>query len=845
MSYLAVTSQQLAREFGDHIHRATSPYRSDTPQWSWRAAPGWQPNEAAQGVGLLDAILARWGEQVASRRNLLQLPEPARPIRLGYPSAAGLPVPPAMLVDGIGDMPAFSQTCRDYLDRTVPDYLRPADAPEEDDGYSGMVAIDIDEAVHGSYAGVRDVDQIISQGFDSLVREYRLEADEWVAHPLVAMRHSVVPDGGADVAINAAVGAPLGLLAFVAMKAGIEEAKDARAQGQVLADAAGQVELDRAGLQALNAGHVGCNSLHPVRALIEAGLVLAIQQGRDLEIAQLQNRRSGKIGIASFISGTGIASKVVATVGMQAGLSIAAGGPSGATALTATNAVAATTATVVGTASTMVLSPLAAGGAIMLGASFARKSGSQRQEFRRRSEPMRAFLSAVRDAAAQRSHAPDLLRGYCEFVLGETRQRRRFYDVFTRSNRAFLAGASVYGSGAAGNTVMGGLMLANQASEASHPAVWGATTALSAVGGLIMAANSWQFLRGHHRQHRLDEYLHADDPELDRNFLSTVDMLADTLMPGNVASPGLELRAHFHRQLDCREVARQDLLRVAADGLGKFHPTPAGVHDTAQGPSRLQRLSATTWRRSAAVMRGVFQHGHLKQALREGRQARDDRTDRLRLSNLQAWLGDPWNAQPQAVFMLQSLQAQRLYLQEKVALRLDILNRSAPAAARGEPGAGSAASAGIGPLPHGAPEVRVAQTLSELLGRLDAGLERDQILLAETVLLEEQVRAVHGAGQPARPEQLVMLALAKERFLCLQKGYPYDPTRKFVNVASTDERFANYLLDEAPGRDVNLRGMLVDTEMQATEMRQLCHELAQNQFGFAHAHAHVPAPGAH
>jgi hypothetical protein len=105
-----------------------------------------------------------------------------------------------------------------------------------------------------------------------------------------------------------------------------------------------------------------------------------------------------------------------------------------------------------------------------------------------------------------------------------------------------------------------------------------------------------------------------------------------------------------------------------------------------------------------------------------------------------------------------------------------------------------------------------------LLEKLAAPLARDVDILGQAENLHARLARYHTDSPTVPP--LEMLADITSRFLSLQYGLPYDLSREMPDIRQSQASLAYYYMKEAPGRYRDLRGLLVDTELQATRLAE-------------------------
>lgn len=725
--------------------------------------------------------------------------------------------------------------------------LNPDDA---DFGEHGAIVLDLDEAVHGAYSAAAYGKKGVEKGASEVLEAFKEEAHEIREEPFSFMRHEVQPENLVDIGIASALTVLVTPLALKALFAGIHEIGEANEKAAELKGKQHdkQENLDKLalGLQAVRQ-HPELQGLQP---LVEGEIALGRQEAHDLRQAQTQNTLAKAIGFSSALSGGAIVASTATKLGGQVGLASAAGGVGKVSAFVAGSAPAATAATVLGTAATLALAPAAAVGAISLGAAFTIKSHKKHKALLARSQPTRKHLKAMAEKPGLGDAAS--VRKYQQFLETKITQRERFFKEFERSNKLFLGASSLYGAGALGKAALVGASLAG-VGLLSNPVTAAATVAAGAVGGVGMALTSHQFLTGHGKQHRYDEYLTTDMPVLDRHLLASADLLAGP-------EQGMKLRSAFFGLIEQRDHERQDLLVEIANDTNRvfgkqLHSTDAGFvspkdclkarlrGQSADAPLHSNRHASMSQRFKAnALGAGAFfqavGHGDLKRALRQAKDTRMANVDKLSSRKIQEWLTAPQHQARQIAFMQADLERLQAYLEAKLEVHTGI--RQQADGPIDEPGHKTLAelfaeedrqdyidklAKGDGRTPAApSPLADQAHALADFLGQLDQSQERIALMHAQTrqVLHDlEQLQNGEGSSSDVSPQD--RLTLCRERYLALQTGKLYDSER---NEASTDlaantRAFAKYMLHEAGADYRHLRGILVETEMQATMARTL------------------------
>jgi len=701
-------------------------------------------------------------------------------------------------------------------------------AAAADDGH-GAVVVDVDEAVHGVYAAVQYVKEGAKEGPAAVWTQFQDEARHWHDAPLGTVRDTAMPHGMADFALGLGVGGVLLPLGLIAAKAGFDEMREARQRDKELAARQRQVrevrnELQRERLfRTAEAAAGAIEARDPTLGWLQH----QEQSLEDLGFARQQNRRGGQIALGSLWSGGAIAASVAVKAGTQVPLVSIAQGASGAGSLAAAGGAAGAAATAAGVAGTFVLGPLAALGAGYLGWNFHRKTSEKQRNLRQSLAQVRPYLEAVKAQFGDEG-MPAAQQRYQHFFEVKSRQREEFYRNFNRLNKVFLAGSAVYASGALGKAALGAAALGS-AAVAAHPIGLAAVVALGTVGGVAMGAGSVQFLTGHPKQHRYDGYFTADHARLDRQFLAAVDVL----LPPEQQHQGLELRAGLYHALERSESQRQDFLQCVASQLDKHQgrrawstdERPAGPRAgvAVPAPSLMRRVGAGV-RGAASFGKGLVQHHNLTGAKAAARHTYGEHTDRLTLHRLAEWAQDRASFPEQVAFMHSQLGLLHDSLQAKVELRRGIALPELDGLLEG---------ADLDAIDLNPADLRQGQAAlaSFIQGQRD-GTARDRQLLDEVVALMGRLNGIR--RDKAEPPAQDMAAL-REHFMQLQAGNPGDAQQIHRDcetpqgqVASA-RRFAKFLKRDAPKQFKNLRGMLLETEMQAARTRELAAGLYTQQ----------------
>lgn len=727
--------------------------------------------------------------------------------------------------------------------------------------HCGALAIDADEFVHCLYVMVVTLIQV-SKGDGAGVEAAFRQASELLAHdPVGWLKDAGIPHGIADMAVTAGMTGPLLALAGLAIKEGLAEWRRARKTDKALAQALDQVDKEIVALQALSAlldarrhnvggtaeqrndEGTGANAT-PVSGQPLPKLT-AIQQERRaaLRFLRKQNDADKVIGASSFASGSAIATKCIVDTTLK-GVYIGQQG----------SAVATTAAGAAGVVGSAALGPMAAAGSLALGGYMLHKSRKKRDAFRaeKQSTDSRIAFWLKRTEAQRRGGASmdppydehTLSERYARFLREKTQQHDAFFTRYTDWNKGFVAGSGLYTACTVSKLALAGIVAAGGTALAT-PA---APVVLMAGTGLASAAMiffSMQYLKGHGKFQRYQRYYHDDDPELDRHFLASVDLLCADDRSG----AGFDLRKVFYYQAAAREDQRQAFLAdVAARCAKRFDdqytytadddevirrrgPKPNGKQQLTQFARRAGEAVVGRAKAASAFARTV----HLDARTQTSRAARsawsnasgaarnawNESRRHLTRTSLKAWLADPANHAEQARVLKQMIETQLIYLERKLETKhrayshiergLNVDRGAMPAHRRGVAGVPAPVAASM-------PDVAASEVQRLVLG-LSRDIENDECLYRQAVLVRDALSVL--ASRPAgTPGSRQLLACAIEQFISTQQGMLPDADMPLPDLEASHDRLATYLMKEAPVRYKDLRGKLVETELQATRIWQ-------------------------
>ncbi|MEJ2042641.1 MAG: hypothetical protein P8X74_06235 [Reinekea sp.] len=862
----------------NHIHISQPPVTSglaerESDRVNRAASPGRQRSQQRE-------VTTQWVGTSESRRSLFD----SRCSSSGQSEIEEVHEHSHRVIDATLQLASFPEYRRQEAQRRIRDLVAEhlKNTPKAPDfGEHGAVVIDLDEAVHGSYSGVNYGKQGIEKGASEVINTLRQEAAELHHQPLEYLRHDIQPGNFADIGLSGAITVLLTPLAFKALLAGIGEVREAREHAREFKEARQQIQgriqqLDKVGVAVRSDSR-----LQSLRPLVDGAATYARQQDADLSLGEKQNRLGQSIGVASAVSGGAIMAGATTKLGTQIGLTVAAEGTSKITGFLAGSAPATVATTAVGVASSLALAPMAAVGAVGLGVTFSVKSHKKLAALKQRAEPTQEYFKNT--DTANESGGKDALRTYRFFVNTKIDQRLEFYKGFDRSNKLFLAASSVYAAGAVGKAAAVATALAG-IGLLSNPVTMGVTVGAAAIGGVGMALNSSQFLTGHGRQDRYDHYLSTDMPLVNRHFLASADLLStpeqgvslragfydlieqqDHHRQDFLVSIANETDRAFSKKLHSTDPGYRSVKERITGEIQKAHNRLWGKERVTQPADALpnmhseRRSSFSRKLKANALGVGNFfksiAHGDIKHALANAKNTRLKHIDKLNTLTIQSWLAEPKNANQQIDYMQGDLANLKIYLDKKLethrVMRERVVDRDNASLVNREgltldredsfhsartSFSDTDESVQFSPRSHreldevpaasGMKEIaseyeEQAKALYDFLVQLDKDQERDQLM---SIQVEELIRELGQLRNIETPsEHQDKLALLRERYLELKKGNLYDDqqVQPIESSEANTRNFAKHILREAPQDYKHLRGILLETEMQATLARKL------------------------
>lgn len=687
---------------------------------------------------------------------------------------------------------------------------------EDDQHHSGggAIVVDVDEAIHGLYAAINYAVQAMKSGGKEVAKQFSEEAHLLGHSPLEWVKDQGAPHGGADLGLAMGLGVLLVPFSLLAMKAGVEEIQSARQEKKRLNKLKGRLKkrldhLPASPASALQSPAKIKNPLNMQRLQINQGL-------DDLELSFQQNKEGGAIGAFSFSSGATIATKVVLDMVSKA-THVATSGAAGPLAATAAS----------GMVGTFALGPLAAVSALGLGAYMVDKSATKAKAFaKEKNHTMEAISEALSKDSSER------VKDYADFLHQKLDQHERFYNNYRDWNKGFLAGSGIYTMGTLAKV---GVVVAASAGAVAiaEPVTLATVIALGALGGAIMGASSHQFLSGHGRHHRYEHYFKDDDLELDRHFVAAADLLCLNDDLSN-ALTGLELRASFHQQIYQREEERQDLLHKVATVTGKrfsgLYTYTADNEATrikrGEKPSKSQLIKTQLNQRkedaqarllSARAFGSKLIGGSFNAAIEESHKTWNENRTVLSKTHLAAWLNHENNDKEINEHMKTMLGHQLATLEPRMELKIRTY---------------AAVMARSADFDNFQAELENGRKLREVLIDLDKDMDKDSVFYGQLI---ETRGSLENPDQDDEEKSLQIT-----RFVSLQLGKCFDASAQSVGLVQARRALAKYLLEDAPTRYRDLRGKLLEAELEAGRLRKRYHTIMTGESSSAHSAGENP-----
>lgn len=624
----------------------------------------------------------------------------------------------------------------------------------------GAVIIDVDEAIHGLYAALGYMVQAVKGESREQIQQHFREETQLMQHdPMGWFESTTMAHGVADLGIGLGIAPVMGLFSYMAIKAGIGEILGARETNHQMNQQMSELEQTAGRLAPLSSGEAVSS---PMNMLAHNNG----QQMADLKFSKKQNRDGGMVGAFSLSSGTMIAGKV----GVETAAKIA-------------TFAGATTGPGIGIASTFALGPGAAVSAVGLGGYMVHKSRKKAAAFEAEQSATRAHLSSLQphiDAGSK-------LDNYRHFIDKKAEQRKDFFNNYRNNNIGFLAFSSIYSAGTLAKVGVGAAtMVAFSDPSGVTPIV---LLTLIAAGGAGMGGFSHQFITGHGKHHRYDEYYREDDIEVDRHFLSSVDLLENDQQQ-NSALNGFALRANCFDFVMSRDDFRQDYLQEVAQDLGKTtfdgKYTWTGDNDTViekrgSNPSKREMLKESILRQQNKMQKSELE-SYLSVSNPELKAQRHAKLRELM----------------QKTITLQIENSDQL-LDEKIKVYSqlsDNLNKKLEDA--------------------GGEEAEQLQACADNIYHTLLSLDDD---LLKSQFRHNQLLEVFSTLKNEQPGDAEW-SQTIDRFVKLQLGQAFEPGDKSDDLAASYHTLDKYMFKDAMKRTRDLRGTILEMELQANRQRE-------------------------
>ncbi|MES2830531.1 MAG: hypothetical protein V4695_00895 [Pseudomonadota bacterium] len=666
--------------------------------------------------------------------------------------------------------------------------------PHDHDHSSSLVPVDLDEAAHGTYAATKYIVDGASGGPAQIGQQLKQDALLAAVKPKDSLIKDIVPDGVAD--FSAGVAASVGVLplAALAIHAGIHEIKDANYQLK---------SLDRRG-KALDDDVAILENLKNVVPDIEEEIARADATRQNIDFAKRLAHTDRGIGVSSVLSGSAIAVKSTMDIGLKTTL-VGLQKKFSLLDIAQQGTQIGTAGLVTGAAGTLVLGPLAGIFATTLGVFFVKKSTTKHRqlktEFALAKQQIAANMALNKTAGMTQAHHAT----YNEFILRQGEKRISFFKKFGNWNKAFLSGSGLYAASATTKMVVASLALAGVGVAAANPVGLGIILGVGIVGALIMGGASLSFFYGHEKQGRYSKHTSKDHPDVDRELLSSLEFFR-VLSPNGKPDPaaaltwsalGLNTRASCLQRLDVRKQSLTTFVAQAAEANGKTPPRDPKNHIWNKWFTGI-RTSASY----ATTLAATLSPAQARLAARDKRmQARRDLGSR----QLENWIGSAEGSEALLRFAKNDLDAKTAYLQEKIAVRLDLANQKLPLIPE-EPSEDAQA---------------VLEAYTSYLAKQDALIEKDQAELERSQAMLAQIERVQLAEKlsPESSEANGMDQAERANLLGNLVEYFGLPASTPENTSS--ERTLSKLLTKEIYKDTKeARGVLFETQLQASKLRE-------------------------
>ncbi len=664
---------------------------------------------------------------------------------------------------------------------------------------------DLGDLLPAAQSALQNLVDIKEQGFDNVYHEHVLEGQ-----PSEALKHEFLPSTASSLGISSGIAALVLPLTLIALRAGIRDTLKAIKSNKELNAKTHLAQRSIEHLKSL----MEC-APEKIRCLLDETIHNQEQELELLRFAKSMNQLSGGIAASSAISSAILATNVGEEFASKLALVAVDKGFHAGQYL---NSAAANAATGLSIAGTCVLAPLYGIAATTAAGAITYKSVQKKRNFREGKEKVDLLLQ---NRAAQIEKEEELChQKYQHFLQTKLSQRDQFYGSSVNWNKSFLTASSLYTTTSITKMTVIALALTGAGAAAANPI--GASILLGGgiLSGIGMGASSLKSLHNRNKLQRYDHYHNANDSELEREFLNAVD-----IMHPQGASKGFDIRARFYDLISSREYRRQYLLAEMAEGKNKsyqpVHYSTDGItlppsHKT-KGNAFQKKLQARFYTETARMKHLV--QGKPKQAQEKARETWSQKADTLTSLSIQQWLQDPGNFPKQVDFMLAEMKAQLTYLEQKISTRDEIFGRLSSFDQDNAVEKPSIPDESIATDQEGN-AYSFATLLKEFLGEQAESRARDKLLHAHGKILMNHLtdlkkKNAEGLGSAANAGELSKL---KEGFLHLQIGQV--PVPLSDSSPDINQQFAKYLQKDAPNRYRDLRGILIETEIQAARLRE-------------------------
>lgn len=630
----------------------------------------------------------------------------------------------------------------------------------------GVLFFDMDEAVHGAYLVAGGVGKIANGGAGAIMKDARGESQQLASTPKKWIDGQV---GGGSAAMNFALSGVVLPLSFLAIHAGVEEMHEASHVQMELTSRRDRIvsnlqQVEQARVQG-SPPEVEATRIHAKR--------IAQQEQTEIEEALEDNSYNRGIGVNSVLSGAAIGTKVVADTTITA-VTMAV---SGSSAL-------ATATTVVAVAGTVVLAPLAAGGAMALGAYFVHQARMTQQELAEDREIMEnpPLPSVGEPTPAEQT--------YQVFIDRELTAREKFVARFKRWNAGFVCGACLSLVGAVGKAFLGVVALAGAAAFFATPPGMIFLLVVSIIGGCMMAVCSWQFLTMHGKSKEHQNYRRLEIPFVGRDLDRLQALHGAALPDGGNARVAAGLRVAGFECVSGQDWWRQNFLQVCAVDMDKYRARETyDIDDTVPEVSRpraRRRNLFAPFAYAGAYLRSRSGGATHWNAVGEARQARERQRDNLTAFGLAQWFNedtgeDTTRETAQHDLLINMLTERRDFLAKKFTA-YDQLS------------------------PHFSETGGHAQAVQQTFVGVREEVRRDW----------QQCQRINGI---LANQQLMPLNQLKREFLLLQ-GVSPDEVPESTAPIELNARFAKYLVEDMPEEVRATRGVLFDMHRRSFRLQR-------------------------